>query len=61
MPRPETIEDLVNWFRQTVLSTTHGEVGIHVYKNDGQVVQTRKLLNETERPGGPQRARDGQP
>jgi hypothetical protein len=56
MPRPETVDDLVNWFRQTILTTTHGEVGIHVYVNDGQIAQTRKILNQTARPAsGPQR------
>lgn len=48
---PQPLDELVRWFVQTVHSCPHGEVGIHAIMQDGKLVQTRRILNATARPG----------
>ncbi|MFA4972474.1 MAG: hypothetical protein WC683_07655 [bacterium] len=52
MRQPETVEDLIAWFRRTVLSVPYGEVGIVAYLRDGQVATIKRIYNETKRIDG---------
>lgn len=47
MEQPEAVEELIAWFRRTLIDTVYGEVGFTVTKHEGQITTTKRIHTET--------------